>query len=244
MPPDWAQSGTNINKAQASNQHIAMPVRLLQETAATTDNRDGNNSKNGKPKMSVPRKLNPDLATPNTQGDNDPAPITDNATVPVDYTENPCGGKDSSRCEDARCVPALQLFASQPQCVGGANKTSFATEPTEITPRNAAVFFQSDHTPIGFNKGYRHGDNFEAAWAIPGDIDNSHSEDPTDWLTAEWVSGQLRERGINHWWHSSRNDNLSKEGAVRREKFHVVFPLPTFGYSGSPVSPTSPKASP
>ena len=119
----------------------------------------------------------------------------------------------------------LNLFSSQPLCVGVPNKTSFSTEATEITDANAREFFKYDYVPIKFTGGCRHGDNFESAFAIPGDVDNTHTDDPNDWVTIESVTTRLKEQGINHWIHSSRSDGKPKGEKTARDKFHVIFPL-------------------
>jgi len=127
--------------------------------------------------------------------------------------------------ESRRSVPAFELFFSSPKTIAQKSNTSFSRAPTKVTSDKARTLLKFDYSTIRFKDGYRLGDNFERALAVPGDIDNGHSEDPNEWRTAESVSAELTELGINHWWHSSRNDNQPKNGAASREKFHVIFPL-------------------
>ena len=42
-----------------------------------------------------------------------------------------------------------------------------------------------DHTFICFKNNYRSEENFEYALAVTEDIDNTHSENPDDWITRE-----------------------------------------------------------
>jgi len=151
--------------------------------------------------------------------------LENNPTVTVDYTTIPAEIKDVTQNNDAIRPTALQLFASNPLCVGGANKTSFATEPTEITTRDAAHFFAHDHTTIKFTGGYSDGDNFEYATAIPLDIDNSHSDNTNEWIHLEDFEKLLQERGLNYWVAASRNHWRSKGEVTARPRFHVYLPL-------------------
>jgi hypothetical protein len=142
------------------------------------------------------------------------------------YITNPLENKAHTQNSDAvRPVTTLRLFASNPQCVGGMTNTSFATEPTEITTRNAGEFFQSDHSTIKFTDGHATGDNFEYASAVPLDIDNIHSDNTSDWVHPEDMEKLLQERGLNYWLAASRNHWLTKGGEAARPRFHVYLPL-------------------
>jgi len=119
----------------------------------------------------------------------------------------------------------LQLFASKSQVTGGQHNTSFSCEPTEITEANAEAFFRRDHTTIQFEGGYGKGDNFVHATAIPFDIDNSHSDNPDDWVQPDDIANRLMEMGINFVIVASRNHLLQKDGKAPRPKFHVYLIL-------------------
>jgi hypothetical protein len=119
----------------------------------------------------------------------------------------------------------LQLFASKSHITGGQHNTSFSNEPTEITEANAEAFFRHDHTPIQFKDGYCKGENYECAMAIPFDIDNSHSDNPDDWVQPDDIANRLMEMGINFVIVASRNHLLQKDGKAPRPKFHVYLIL-------------------
>jgi len=120
---------------------------------------------------------------------------------------------------------ALQLFASNSKEVAHYQNTSFALEPTIITTRNAADFFQFDHTTIKFTDGHSSGANFEYATAIPLDIDNSHSDNACDWIHPDDFEKVLQELGLNYGMTASRNHWGIKDGKAARPKFHVYLPL-------------------
>jgi hypothetical protein len=123
----------------------------------------------------------------------------------------------------------LILFPSHPPVVGEASNTTFSITPTEITEADAMDFFRYDHTPILFTGGHSKGENFEYATAIPFDIDNSHSDNPADWVYPEEIVRRLQAFGINYRIVASRNHLIPKEknGVIHaaRPKFHVYLPL-------------------
>ena len=150
-------------------------------------------------------------ATPSEVNDNVPEIVDASAAYPNDGI--------------VRELPLLGLFTSQPQCLAQVNNTSFATEPAIISYENAWDLFRYDHTTISFNGGRCHGDNFAYATAIPFDIDNSHSDNPEDWITPEQLQERLQQLGIIYWMVASRNHLLMKNGKAARPKFHVYLPL-------------------
>jgi len=105
----------------------------------------------------------------------------------------------------------LLVFQSQALMVGGLRNTAFSTTPTQVTEANASEVFCYDHTTILFRDGRCLGANFEYATAIPFDIDNSHSDNPEDWVTTKNIARRLKEFGINYYMVASRNHMLSKE---------------------------------
>jgi len=124
----------------------------------------------------------------------------------------------------------VQVFLHPGKRCGDAKNTSFSTKPTDVDSKNAKEHFKYDHTPIRFEDGKRHGNNYEYAVAIPGDIDNSHTDDSADWTTHEKLHEQLKKIGINHVIYSSRNDHRIKNKGAENEqsarpRFHVLFPL-------------------
>jgi len=119
----------------------------------------------------------------------------------------------------------LQLFRCRYPSVGSEGNTGFETTPTEITEDNVLEVLHYDHTPILFKGGYSHSANFEYAVCIVFDIDNSHSDNPDDWITPEEIARRLKSLGINHWIVPSRNHLLIKKDKAPRPKFHVYLPL-------------------
>jgi hypothetical protein len=141
----------------------------------------------------------------------------------TNYTTNSLENKAHTQSADVvRPAVALRLFASVTQCIGGLTNTSFATEPTEITTRNAGEFFQFDHTPIKFTDGHAVGNKFESAPAIPLDIDNSHSDNANDWIDRDDIEQRMKELGLNYWLPKTEKDGTARKA---RPRFHVYLPL-------------------
>jgi len=143
-------------------------------------------------------------------------------------TAQPVGACDATAppsTAEKRPLVLLILYSSDPQCVGGEDKTGFSRIGTIITAAVALDFFRYDHTPICFKDSRSHGKNFKYAWAIPFDIDNSHSDNPEDWITPEAIQEKLEQLDINYWMCASRNHLLPKDGKAPRPKFHVYLPL-------------------
>ena len=96
------------------------------------------------------------------------------------------------------------------------------------------MFFRYDHTSICFKDGHSKGDNFGYATTIPFDIDNSHSDNPEDWITPDAIASRLKGLGISFWMAGSRNHQLSKtkNGVVQsaRPRFHVYLLLSVLLY--------------
>ena len=82
-----------------------------------------------------------------------------------------------------------------------------------------------DNCPAKYENGYRHGKNFQVADCIFADIDNSHSDNPEDWITPENVRVALP--NVEFYYYPSRNHMKRKGGNAPRPKFHFIFPTST-----------------
>ncbi|MCF7946562.1 MAG: primase C-terminal domain-containing protein [Spirochaetia bacterium] len=85
---------------------------------------------------------------------------------------------------------------------------------------------QYHHTMVKFTNGYRKKANFQYCDILYGDIDNTHSEDESDWMTLS------RFRTLFHQYEyylvTSKSHQKEKNGAKPRDKFHVYFPVKPF----------------
>lgn len=81
---------------------------------------------------------------------------------------------------------------------------------------------QYDNCPAQYRGGYRSGANFERANCILADTDNSHSDDPAEWVTHEDIAERLTD--VAFYSYPSRNHMKPKDGKAPRPKEHHIFP--------------------
>ncbi len=101
--------------------------------------------------------------------------------------------------------------------------TEFTVKQGDTETLSQAVSF--DNCPAKYQNGYRKGDNFIKADCILADIDNSHSDNPTEWITEEDVAKILC--NVAFYWYPSRHDMKEKDGKAPRPKRHFIFPIDT-----------------
>lgn len=80
-----------------------------------------------------------------------------------------------------------------------------------------------DYTNIRFQNGRRKSDNFVEADCLVGDVDNTHSDNPNDWVEPCDVAERLH--GVPLFAQYSRNHLKVKNGKSARPKFHFVVPI-------------------
>lgn len=85
----------------------------------------------------------------------------------------------------------------------------------------AAAF---DHVCAAFKENYRNRENFISSDVIVMDCDNSHSENPADWVTGERFLTMVPDTAVAI--VPSRNNMKSKDGKCARPRFHAYFPVP------------------
>lgn len=81
----------------------------------------------------------------------------------------------------------------------------------------------SDHTFICFKNCYRSEANFRYADTLVVDCDNTHSEEPAEWVTKEDIAAAFP--GVDMAVYTSRSHMKEKDGRAPRPKYHVVFPV-------------------
>ncbi len=83
-----------------------------------------------------------------------------------------------------------------------------------------------DNCPAKYINGYRKGDNFQISNCILADIDNTHSDNESKWITHEDVKKALPD--VTFYYYPSRNNMKVKNGKSARPKEHFIFPTDTF----------------
>lgn len=80
-----------------------------------------------------------------------------------------------------------------------------------------------DNSPARYTGGHKVGTKFEVANCILADIDNTHSDNPDDWILPKHVSATLR--GVAHSYYPSKNHMREKDGRAPRPKYHFIIPI-------------------
>ena len=96
-------------------------------------------------------------------------------------------------------------------------------EVTDETSLKRAV--SNDFVCALYKDHHRSNDDYISANMVPMDIDNDHSEDENDWISADDISALFP--GVSYAIHYSRNNMKEKNGKKARPKFHVFFNLNT-----------------
>ena len=97
---------------------------------------------------------------------------------------------------------------------------AFCIQHGETDELTKAVSF--DNCPAQYKNGHRKGENFIQANCILADIDNSHSDNSTEWITHDDVISALP--GVMFYYYPSRNHMKIKNGKSARPKEHYIFP--------------------
>ena len=80
-----------------------------------------------------------------------------------------------------------------------------------------------DYVAVEYKDNKRSNSAFIRSDCIILDCDNSHSENPNDWITPQHVANQFP--NVAFAVHYSRNHLKSKNGTSPRQKFHPIFPI-------------------
>lgn len=108
---------------------------------------------------------------------------------------------------------------------GQADKPDGFHTPCPITEgdtEQAAKAVTWDNCIAKFKNGYRKKENYLQADCILADIDNTHSDRETDWITHEDVIRELPD--VAFYYYPSRNHMKQKDGKSPRPKEHYLFP--------------------
>ena len=94
------------------------------------------------------------------------------------------------------------------------NKIDIVDEAT------AKECFSRDYVCCEFKKHYRSNANFIKSNCIAVDIDNNHSDNPENWITADYISQKLTD--VTFAIHYSRNHMKAKGSKTARPRFHII----------------------
>lgn len=109
-----------------------------------------------------------------------------------------------------------------------ANKTNDFTNEFYIKNGDTLTLSRAlefDNCPAKYINGYRKGENFQISNCILADIDNTHSDNESEWITHEDVKKALPD--VTFYYYPSRNNMKVKNDKSARPKEHFIFPTDT-----------------
>ena len=117
----------------------------------------------------------------------------------------------------------MQVTIFTANCIGQAANCSYPNRVTVVTPEQLREAVKADHVCAEYKGSYRGIGNFIRSDVIVMDIDNDHSEEPTEWITAEKLEEIFPD--MEYMLASSRHHLLPKEGKSARPRYHIYFPI-------------------
>lgn len=115
------------------------------------------------------------------------------------------------------------LFTAR--CSGRAANCLYPDERRIKSAADLKEAVKWDHVSALYHESYRTRDNFRSSDVLVMDCDNSHTDDPADWMTGERLLAQLPQVAMAI--VPSRNDGKEKDGKSARPRFHVYFKIDT-----------------
>lgn len=117
----------------------------------------------------------------------------------------------------------MQLILQTANVTADAKNCSY---PNKVTVTNASELQEAvkmDHVCAEYKNNYRSIDNFLKSNVVVMDLDNDHTDDPDEWITAEKLEELLPD--ISYAVAPSRNHMVAKYGKAARPKYHVYFEI-------------------
>lgn len=141
-------------------------------------------------------------------------------------------GKAPENAAERAARPVIMtLYAAE--CRGNAQNVTYKHEIRVRNEQDLQRALKRDHMAGRMVSSYRHTDNFIECDCIMLDVDNTHTEDPDKWKTADDIAEALD--GVNYYLVRSRNYMKPKSHtdkktgytitAEPREKWHIYAPL-------------------
>lgn len=108
----------------------------------------------------------------------------------------------------------LTLFTAN--CAGNKANCSYPNQMHVTCAKELQKAVRADHVCAMYKDNYRSIDNFISSDCLVMDIDNDHSENPADWITAEKIEALFED--VDYALTTSRHHMISKEGKTARPK--------------------------
>ena len=122
----------------------------------------------------------------------------------------------------------LTLFTS-----GQTGNQTTTVYPNQVIVTDEQTLIQAvqfDHVAASYQNNTRSTTNFLQSDVVVMDIDNDHTENPDEWVTAEMLEELFDDYQFAL--ATSRNHMLIKGTKAARPKFHIYFPIESITDSG------------
>jgi len=118
---------------------------------------------------------------------------------------------------------ATQITLYRNGVTGEARNSLYPISGTISTQKELKDFVQFDHVAVEYQNGKRSKKNFIKSNCVMLDVDNTHTDNPAEWVTLEKLKTDFAE--AEFYAVTSRNHNKEKNGKSARPKYHVYFPI-------------------
>ncbi|WP_103981713.1 phage/plasmid primase, P4 family [Helcococcus massiliensis] len=115
----------------------------------------------------------------------------------------------------------MKIYASN--LIGVESNCIYQEEIDVIDIRSFEKAASYDHVMARYKNNYRSNDNFIESDCIPMDIDNDHSENPSDWISTKDLKKIFD--GVKFFIVYSRNHKKEKNNKSARPRMHIYFPI-------------------
>ncbi len=106
---------------------------------------------------------------------------------------------------------------------GQQNNAHYPNHHDVVTVADLEAVARFDHVAAEYAGGRRSSSSFVSSNCLVMDVDNSHSDEPADWVTPQSLAEQVP--GVAFMTATSRNNQRAKGGQSARPRFHVYFPI-------------------
>lgn len=117
----------------------------------------------------------------------------------------------------------MQLTIFNAACVGNAKNCTYPQKCVVTSAEELIDAVKFDHVCAEYQKNYRNVSNFIQSDVVVMDLDNDHSDNPADWVTADMLDEMMPD--ISYALAPSRHHMLAKDGQTPRPKYHAYFPI-------------------
>lgn len=117
----------------------------------------------------------------------------------------------------------MQFTIFTANCTGNAGNCSYPNEMQIVTPEQLRSAVAADHVCATYKDNYRSNENFIKSDVLVMDIDNDHTDDPAQFITAEKMDELFQD--IDYCLVPSRNHNKKKGSHPAAPRYHVFFPV-------------------